>query len=120
ALGARGLPLHCITHKRLAFAEAVLERAGIRARFALVLGGDSLPEQKPSAVPRTPSAARAGVPAARARRVGAPNQDLHAARAAGFRFAWVTYGYCKALDAGAAPPDLRLERLDELLPHLAG
>ncbi len=98
----------------------MLEQAGIRARFALVLGGDSLPEKKPSALPLTTSAAHAGIPAARALLVGDSNQDLHAARAAGFRFAWVTYGYCKALDAGAAPPDLRLERLDELLPHLAG
>src|SRR5690606_1344473 len=68
ALGERGLPLHCITNKRLAFAEALLEQAGIRARFALVLGGDSLPEKKPRVAPLGARGARGGTPRARASR----------------------------------------------------
>lgn len=119
-LRARGLALHCITNKRLDFAEGLLEQAGIREHLESVLGGDSLPQKKPHPLPLTTVAEAAGVAPARALMVGDSNQDLHAARGAGFRFAWATYGYCKELDPTAAPPELRLDRFADLPKLLAG
>ena len=95
ALRQRGLLLCCITNKRLAFSEELLRQAGVRDRFELVLGGDSLPEKKPSPLPLTSAAATFGVPPAAAALVGDSHQDLKAARAAGYSFIWATYGYGK-------------------------
>ena len=46
ALRARGIRLCCITNKRYAFSQELLVQAGIRDRFELLLGGDSLAEKK--------------------------------------------------------------------------
>ena len=103
-LRQRGLTLCCITNKRLEFSEGVLRQAGVRDRFELVLGGDSLPEKKPSPLPLTSAAATFGVAAAAAALVGDSHQDLKAARAAGYSFIWATYGYGKVdeTQAGSA------------------
>lgn len=115
ALRRRGLRLCCITNKRIAFSEALLAQAGIRDRFELVLGGDSLLEKKPSPLPLTFAAAELGVAPERAALVGDSIQDLRSARAAGFAFVWATYGYCAIDDADlAAAP--RIERFAELVP----
>jgi phosphoglycolate phosphatase len=115
ALRRRGLRLCCITNKRIAFSEALLAQSGIRDRFELVLGGDSLPEKKPSPLQLTFAAAELGVAPDRAALVGDSIQDLRSARAAGFAFVWATYGYCTIDDADlAAAP--RIERFADLVP----
>jgi phosphoglycolate phosphatase len=113
ALLARGLRLCCITNKRQAFSERLLADAGIRDRFELLLGGDALPEKKPSPLPLNVAAERLGVPAAEATLVGDSHQDLRAARAAGYGFVLASYGYGKIdeTELGAAP---RLRRFADL------
>jgi phosphoglycolate phosphatase len=105
ALLARDLRLCCITNKRLAFSEPLLKQAGIRDRFELLLGGDSLPEKKPSPLPLEVAAEQLGVASARATLVGDSHQDLRAARAAGYGFVLASYGYGKVdeTELGAAP-----------------
>jgi phosphoglycolate phosphatase len=105
ALCARGLRLCCITNKRQAFSERLLADAGIRDRFELLLGGDALPEKKPSPLPLTVAAERLGVSPAAATLVGDSHQDLHAARAAGYGFILASYGYGRIDDTeiGAGP-----------------
>ncbi len=94
-----GAKLCCITNKRISYAEDVLQQAGIRDRFELVLGGDSLAEKKPSPMPLISAAESLGVPCTRAIMIGDSYHDLHAARAAGYAgFIWARYGYCAALD----------------------
>lgn len=98
-LRGRGLRVVCITNKRIAFARGLLQKAGIADRFDLVLGGDSLPQKKPSPAQLEAAAARfAEAPAASAL-VGDSYHDFHAAKAAGWRFVWARYGYCAAIDA---------------------
>lgn len=101
----RGCRLCCITNKRLAFSEPLLTEAGIRDRFELLVGGDSLPEKKPSPLPLKHAAERLGMNAAHATLVGDSHQDLRAARAAGFGFVLATYGYGKIdeTELGRAP-----------------
>lgn len=102
---AAGFRLCCITNKRESFSEPLLVTAGICDRFELLLGGDSLPEKKPSPLQLTVAAERLGVPARRSALVGDSHQDLGAAHRAGFEFVLAGYGYGKvtATDLGSAP-----------------
>jgi phosphoglycolate phosphatase len=104
-LRARGVRLCCITNKRFAFSDALLVKAGVRDRFELLLGGDSLAEKKPSPLPLTTAAQSLGVPAASAMLVGDSHQDLRAAKSAGYAFVFAGYGYGKVdeTELGAAP-----------------
>jgi phosphoglycolate phosphatase len=117
ALRARGIRLCCVTNKRHAFSEALLRQAGLRDFFELVLGGDSLPEKKPSPLPLITAAERLGVEPRFATLVGDSPQDLRAARAAGFGFVFADYGYGKVdpAELGSSP---RIERFAEILSLL--
>ena len=95
ALRERGVRLCCITNKRQSFSEQLLTAAGIRDRFELLLGGDSLPEKKPSPLPLNVAAETLGVTPAAAALVGDSHQDLRAARGAGYSFVLAGYGYGK-------------------------
>lgn len=117
-----GLRLACITNKRYAFSEALLEQAGILDRFELLLGGDSLPEKKPSPLPLTTALDTLGMEARAAALVGDSHQDMRAARAAGSNFIFASYGYGKVdeTEVGAAPRIRRFSELAELLvPELS-
>lgn len=92
-LRKRGFRLCCVTNKRLAYANDLLEQAGILDRFELVIGGDSLPEKKPSPMPLLAATERLGVAPAEMAFVGDSPQDMLAARAAGCVFVWASYGY---------------------------
>jgi len=94
-LRSRGIRLCCITNKRYSFSEQLLLEAGVFDRFELLLGGDSLPERKPSALPLSVAADKLGVPTTEAALVGDSHQDLRAARAAGYAFVLASYGYGK-------------------------
>jgi phosphoglycolate phosphatase len=94
-LRGRGVRLCCITNKRQALSEELLVLAGVRDRFELVLGGDSLPEKKPSPLPLRFAAESLGVAPWAATLVGDSHQDLRAARAAGYAFVLASYGYGK-------------------------
>jgi phosphoglycolate phosphatase len=113
ALQAQGFKLCCITNKRYAFSQALLLQAGIRERFELLLGGDSLAEKKPSPLQLNVAAETLGVKPSAAILVGDSHQDLRAARAAGFGFVLASYGYGKIdeTELGASP---RLRTFAEL------
>lgn len=95
ALLAHGIRLCCITNKRQSFSERLLSFAGIRDRFELVLGGDALPEKKPSPMPLKVAGERLRIPISASSLVGDSHQDLRAARAAGYGFVLASYGYGK-------------------------
>jgi phosphoglycolate phosphatase len=105
ALQARGLRLCCITNKRYSFSHELLTQAGVRDRFELLLGGDSLAEKKPSPLPLTVAAETLGVTPSAATLVGDSHQDLRAARAAGYGFVLAAFGYGKIdeTELGASP-----------------
>jgi phosphoglycolate phosphatase len=105
ALRAAGLRLCCITNKRYAFSHELLLQAGIRDRFELLLGGDTLAEKKPSPLQLKVAAETLGVAAGAATLVGDSHQDLRAARAAGYGFVLASFGYGKIdeTELGASP-----------------
>lgn len=120
AARARGIPLAVVTNKPLAHSEKILEGLGVRARFACVLGGDSLPVRKPDpAVIQEALRVLGGIPPADAWLVGDGPQDVAAAKAAGCPSVLVPgYGDLKA--ARALKPDLEVKDLAALAARIAG
>jgi phosphoglycolate phosphatase len=88
-------------------------QAGIRDRFELLVGGDSLAEKKPSPLQLQFAADTLGVAPNEAALIGDSHQDLRAARSAGYGFVLASYGYGKIDEAelGASP---RIRCLPEL------
>lgn len=85
--------LATITNKRRDTAVEALRAAGIRDRFALVLGGDSVPRKKPFPDPVLRAAREFDVDPASCAVVGDTEIDVQAGRAAGAVTVGVTWGY---------------------------
>lgn len=117
-LRERGLCLACITNKAAEFTEPLLEAFGLRARFDIVISGDTLPERKPSPLPLLHAARHCRVAPELACMVGDSSHDMLAARAAGFHAVGVRYGYgdTRLVPAPTAVLD-SLGELPELLDH---
>lgn len=86
-------PLALITNKPLIFTEKILKKLGLDGVFQLVLGGDSLPEKKPSPAPILFAAKHFGVAPADILLVGDSNNDLLAAKNAGAQAVFLAQGY---------------------------
>lgn len=86
-------PLVVVTNKPTPLACAVLEGAGLFAYFAAVHGADTPAQRKPSPRLIEQAAQRLGLPTTELLMVGDGPADLRAARAAGSRAAWVSWGY---------------------------
>lgn len=91
----RPWPLAAITNKAQAAADAALDAAGLRDRFALVLGGDAVPRKKPHPDAVRYATVRLGVPVGACAVVGDSEADILAGKAAGARTVGVMWGYGK-------------------------
>lgn len=112
ALRERNVTLAICTNKPSALVAPLLRHFGLQDLFALVLGGDSLAERKPSGVPLRHIAAHFGLAPQAALMVGDSITDYRAAVDAGMPVALVRYGYPRGLDletveAVAVVDDLR-------------
>ena len=110
-------PLVVVTNKPTPLARAVLEAAGLLSFFSAVHGADTPAQRKPSPLLIEQAAQRLGLPTAELLMVGDGPADLRAARAAGCRAAWVSWGYGEA----PAVPTGDLWRMDaprELIARL--
>lgn len=112
ALRARQVPLAICTNKPSAMVAPLLAHLGIEHYFAMVLGGDSVPERKPSGAPLRHIADAFNVAPGAALMVGDSITDYRAAVDAGMPVALVRYGYPRGLDletvdAVAVVDDLR-------------
>jgi phosphoglycolate phosphatase len=87
------LPLACITNKSERFTLPLLERTGMRARFALVVCGDTFEERKPHPLPLLKTAEHFGCAPHELLMIGDSVNDVAAARAAGCPVLCVPYGY---------------------------
>ncbi|PAK87940.1 phosphoglycolate phosphatase [Stenotrophomonas rhizophila] len=112
ALRARNVTLAICTNKPSAMVAPLLAHLGVQDFFAMVLGGDSLPERKPSGVPLRHIAEAFNEAPGAALMVGDSITDYRAAVDAGMPVALVRYGYPRGLDldtvdAVAVVDDLR-------------
>ncbi|MGA0612491.1 phosphoglycolate phosphatase [Caldimonas sp. KR1-144] len=113
-LVSAGLALACVTNKPGAFALELLERKGLRGRFAAVYGGDAFARRKPDPMPLVETCRALGVAPRETLMVGDSSNDVQAARAAGCPVVLVSYGYNHGEPAESAGADAVIDRLDEL------
>ncbi len=118
-LAAAGWALAVCTNKPADLAEMLLARLGLRARFAAMLGADSLPVRKPDPRHLLETIARAGGAPGRAVLVGDTVTDRDAARAAGVPCVLVTFGP-EGRGVAAMAPEALLDHYDALPALLEG
>jgi phosphoglycolate phosphatase len=120
-LRAAGVKLACTTNKELRHAQRVLHANRLDSYFHLVVGGDSLPWQKPDAGVLQTVAERLGAQLAHTAHVGDSAIDIAAARNAGVAAWAVPYGYNGGAAIASSEPDRIFDRLEEVADHvLAG
>lgn len=109
-----GRPLAVLTNKPIEMTRRILAELSLASRFTEILGGDSLPERKPSPVGLVHLARSHGVAPRRTLMVGDSGIDMRTARAAGAGAAGVTWGY-RPEEVRAAEPDHILDSIEDLL-----
>lgn len=120
ALHKQGMTLVLITNKPERFIEPLLKHFELLDYFTLWVGGDSLAEKKPSALPLLHAAQTSQIPPSECVMVGDSRHDIAAGKAAGFTTVALPYGYNHGEPIEDSHPDLVLSSLTELLmtaPH---
>lgn len=108
------LPLAVVSNKPYEFTLALLEGIGLRSHFAVILGGDSLPERKPSPLMLLEAARKCGVEPARCLMIGDTRVDVIAGRAAGMKTCGFVAGFRGRTELVEAGADFVIERFSEL------
>ena len=119
-LARKGYTMAVVTNKPGPFVAPILEKLGIAERFALILGGEDLPEKKPHPMPLLHAAETLKTPVLRCVMVGDSHNDILAAQRAGMPSIAVTYGYNYGENIADYGPDAILERFEEILEMLGG
>jgi len=110
----RHLPKAVVTNKPYDFSLHILEALDLRPHFEVILGGDSLPERKPSAQPLLEAARRCGQAPAESLMIGDSRIDILAGRAAEMRTCGFVGGFRGREELVAAGADVLIERFEEL------
>lgn len=108
-------PLACVTNKPQANAEALLERLGLRAAFAVVVGQRPGLRAKPHPDALLAACAELGLAAVDCGMVGDSRNDAESARAAGCHpVVLLRHGYNHGEAVESTPAEAYLDRLDQL------
>ncbi|MBS1787874.1 MAG: phosphoglycolate phosphatase [Acidobacteria bacterium] len=110
----RHLPKAVVTNKPYEFSVALLEGLGMLSQFKVVLGGDSLPERKPSPMMLLEAARGCGVEPSACLMVGDTKFDVSAGRAAGMKTCGYIPGFRGRTELAEAGADFLIERFSEL------
>lgn len=119
-LRERDVKLAIITNKPAQFIEPLLEEKGLAGYFQWLIGGDTLPQQKPDPAALVWVMREAGVSADAALFVGDSRNDVRAAKAASVPCAALTYGYNHGEPIAHEQPALVLDDLRELVASVSG
>ncbi len=120
ALQGAGIQLAVVTNKPESLSLALIEELSLTPYFALLIGGDTLPEKKPSPLPLLHACRALGVSVADTLMIGDSRNDIDAARAAGMGVIAVSYGYNHGEDIHAAGADRVIDQFEALRALLAG
>jgi phosphoglycolate phosphatase len=115
ALAAQGIKLAICTNKLEGLTHELIAALGWQGRFTAIVGGDTLPRQKPDPAPVREAITRAG--GGRAAFVGDSISDTDAARAAGIPCIALTFGFSDRPPRELGATAL-IDHFDELLPAL--
>ena len=116
-----GIPLAVITNKSELLAAKLLRALNLDAYFSLIIGGDTLPERKPTPLPLCHAADVLGVDVHKMLMVGDSRNDILAAKAAGCVSVGVTFGYGDMAELSrseATRADWLIDSLPEIYEHL--
>ncbi|CAM3998144.1 phosphoglycolate phosphatase [Ectopseudomonas alcaliphila] len=114
ALSTAAVELAVVTNKPERFVAPLLEQVGLGGYFRWIIGGDTLPQQKPDPAALLQVMHLAGVDAAQALFVGDSRNDVLAARAAAVPCVAVSYGYNHGRPIAEEKPNLVVDNLAEL------
>jgi len=112
--------LAIITNKPAQFIEPLLEENGLAGYFDWLVGGDTLPQQKPDPAALFWVMDKAGVEPSESLFVGDSRNDVRAAKAATVRCVALTYGYNHGEPIADEQPALVLDDLRELVASAPG
>ncbi len=115
ALSTTAVELAVVTNKPERFVAPLLEQVGLGGYFRWIIGGDTLPQQKPDPAALLQVMHLAGVEAAQSLFIGDSRNDVLAARAAGVPCIAVSYGYNHGRPIAEEKPGLVVDSLAELL-----
>ncbi len=119
-LRERDVKLAIITNKPAQFIEPLLDEKGLAGYFQWLIGGDTLPQQKPDPAALLWIMGRADVTAEQSLFVGDSRNDVRAARAAKVPCVALSYGYNHGEPIANEEPALVLDDLRELVASVTG
>ncbi len=108
------LPMVLVTNKPFAFVPPLLKALDIERFFSLMLGGDSLAEKKPSALPLLHAAQHMGVVPDQCLMVGDSVSDFNSARSANMPVLLLEQGYNQGVNLAGLQPDCLLADINQL------
>lgn len=114
-LRTAGVALALITNKPARFLPGLLADKGLDGYFQWLVGGDTLPQQKPDPAALLWVMAQAGVTAGESLFVGDSRNDVRAARAANVTCVALSYGYNHGEPIALENPALVVDDLRQLL-----
>ncbi len=115
ALSTAAVELAVVTNKPERFVAPLLEQVGLGGYFRWIIGGDTLPQQKPDPAALLQVMRLAGVTKEQSLFVGDSRSDVLAARAAGVPCVAVSYGYNHGRPIAEEEPQLVVDSMAELL-----
>ena len=115
ALSTAAVELAVVTNKPERFVAPLLEQVGLGGYFRWIIGGDTLPQQKPDPAALLQVMRLAGVSQEQSLFIGDSRTDVLAARAAGVPCVAVSYGYNHGRPVAEEAPQLVVDSLAELL-----
>ena len=114
-----GMPMAVLTNKPVGASRGILQGLGLAETFQIIYGGNSFERKKPDPMGVETILREFGAEPAQVMFVGDSEIDVLTARNAGTWICGVTYGFGSHRLA-EFPPDLLVDNLEELLPHLSG
>ncbi len=113
-------PKAIVTNKPIEFTLTILEALDLQRHFAAILGGDSLPERKPSPLPLLEAARVCEVLPTDCLMIGDTRIDMLAGHAAGMKTCGYVGGFRGQEELVAAQADFLIERFGELRKLVEG
>ena len=108
------LPKAVVTNKPVDFSVKLLDGLNLSRWFRAIIGGDSLPDRKPSAAPLLEAARRCDIIPSRCLMVGDTRIDIDAGHAAGITTCGFTGGFRGRAELESAKADLLIDSFAEL------
>ncbi|MEQ8764629.1 MAG: HAD-IA family hydrolase [Planctomycetota bacterium] len=113
-----GHPLAVVSNKSESYCRGILEILGWSKYFGSVVGGDTVPEKKPSPEPVRRALNELGVEASEALLIGDGTTDVESGRAAGVTTWAALWGYKPKSALADCGPDAMIETVDQLRERL--